>query len=383
MDTVAHCVNIRWQWNYTFVASQINGLRHFRPIVLTLMEDNPDAYPGVPLYAPYSSTLPFLRRRWAGLVWRFFDRSRPFRRVIKKERVKLIHAHFGYNGVHCLPLKERFDLPLVTSFHGHDAYLLPDRYPEKYKELFQKGDVFLVVSQYMKDILEQKGCPPEKILVHHVGVDVEFFKPRLQGRRSDKTTFLTVSWFTPQKGFPYLLRAFAQARENCRDIQLRIVGDVARWNPDSQGVYEEMLELIESLHLSDSVELVGYKSGLELAQEYKAADVFVLPSFVVRDGNNRGYREGIPTVIMEAQACGLPVISTWHTGIPECVIDGKSGYLMPERDVDGLAERMCFLARNPSLWAQMGRMGREHVIAEFNSASQNEKLERLYQELIG
>ena len=76
--------------------------------------------------------------------------------------------------------------------------------------------------------------------------------------------------------------------------------------------------------------------------------------------------EGTPVVLMEAQACGLPVVSTYHSGIPEVVKDGESGFLVPEKDVDALAEKMEYLINHPELWPKMGEAGRKHIERNYN-----------------
>ena len=104
----------------------------------------------------------------------------------------------------------------------------------------------------------------------------------------------------------------------------------------------------------------------------------MLPSVTADDGD----KEGQALVLQEAGACGLPVLSTLHNGIPEGVLDGKSGFLVPEKNVDALAERLLFLVDNPQLWPGMGKCGREYVEKKYDIKILNEKLVRLYNRLL-
>ena len=103
-----------------------------------------------------------------------------------------------------------------------------------------------------------------------------------------------------------------------------------------------------------------------------------LPSITASNGD----QEGIPVVLMEAQATGLPIISTYHTGIPEVVIDGKSGFLVHEKDVDALAEKLEYLIKHPEIWPEMGRYGRKHVEEKYDIKKLNQQLVKIYQNLI-
>jgi colanic acid/amylovoran biosynthesis glycosyltransferase len=95
-----------------------------------------------------------------------------------------------------------------------------------------------------------------------------------------------------------------------------------------------------------------------------------------------GDQEGTPVSLLEAQACGLPAISSRHSGISEIVLDGQSGYLVPERDVDGLADRLAYLAEHPETWAAMGLRGRRHIGEYHDIHRLNRQLVGLYEEVV-
>lgn len=110
-----------------------------------------------------------------------------------------------------------------------------------------------------------------------------------------------------------------------------------------------------------------------------SASILLAPSVVSKDGD----QEGIPVGLMEAMAVGLPVVSTYHSGIPELVEDNVSGLLIPERDVDALVDKMIYLVEHPEIWAEMGRAGRSVVEDRYNSDHLNDQLVKLYKELVG
>jgi colanic acid/amylovoran biosynthesis glycosyltransferase len=116
----------------------------------------------------------------------------------------------------------------------------------------------------------------------------------------------------------------------------------------------------------------------ECLKLYQEANIFILPS-VTSDNEDQ---EGTPVVLMEAQAMGLPVISTFHSGIPEVVVEGKSGFLVPEKDVDALAEKLEGLIEHPEIWPEMGRYGRKFVEERYDIKKLNQQLVEIYQNLI-
>ena len=105
--------------------------------------------------------------------------------------------------------------------------------------------------------------------------------------------------------------------------------------------------------------------------------IFILSSITAKDGD----QEGQGLVLQEAQAMGLPILSTYHNGIPEGVVDKKSGFLVPERDVDALADRLNYLIEHPNTWQDMGKTGREFVEKKYDIKKLNQKLVEIYQRL--
>jgi len=300
--------------------------------------------------------------------------TRYFQNIIKEKNVKLLHAHFGTEGFRYLKLKKNLDLPMITTFYGFDVSEIP-RIPcwkERYAQLFQEGDLFLTEGNNMKKELIKLGCPENKIIVQHLGVDLNRFNftPRIFPEDGNITILIAGS-FREKKGIPYAIQAFSKVKVNHQNIQLRILGDGPMRN--------QIESLITELDISDSVTLLGYQPHDAFLNEATNAHIFILPSITAQNGDTEG---GAPVAILEVQATGLPVISSYHADIPEVVVDGKSALLAPERDVEKLAMHLEHLVEHPEVWVSMGQAGREHVENEYDLIVQVEKLENIYDRLL-
>jgi len=266
------------------------------------------------------------------------------------KKFDIIHCHFGPNGILGAHLKEiGINGKILTTFHGYDMSIFIIN-NNAYKKLFLNGDLFLPISNYWKRKLIRLGCNEKKIIVHHMGIDLEkfkFFERRKEPGKPIK--ILTVGRLVEKKGYEYAIQAIVKTIEKYRNIEYLIVGN---------GPLRRKLEnLISELGIESYIKFLGVVNQNEVLNLYQQAHIFILPSITASNGD----QEGIPVVLMEAQATGLPIISTYHTGIPEVVVNGKSGFLVPEKDVDALAERLEYLIEHPKIWAEMGRAGRKFV----------------------
>lgn len=288
-------------------------------------------------------------------------------------RFDVLFAHFGPSGLRASWYRDAglVEAPLVTVFHGFDlsSHLL--NYSEQmYAPLFQRGDLFLPISRFWQEKLQSMGCPAERIKVHHVGIDCEHFafRPRTRGS-GEPTILISVARLVEKKGIEYAIQALANLVTAKPDFQYRIIGD----GP----LLESLKQLVSDLKLSDHVAFLGTKTSDEVARELNRAHIFLAPSVT----SQKGDMEGIPTVLMEAMATGLPVISTLHSGIPELVEEGVSGKLVAERDAPALAQAIEALAGNVDSWRVMGAAGRTKVLEEFNITKLNRRLEAMFDQL--
>ncbi|MDQ3254143.1 MAG: glycosyltransferase [Acidobacteriota bacterium] len=303
---------------------------------------------------------------------RLFYAARPF----SLTRVyDVIHCHFGANGLKGALLRDIGAIrgKLVTAFHGVDIVTDPQLFGRRiYKLLFTMGDLFLPISDRWNPLLLELGCRAEKILVHRMGVDCRrfSFKPR-RARTDGRVRIVTVARLVEKKGIEDGIRAVVKlAREGHQNVEYHIVGD----GP----LREQLRRVIQELNAADTIKLLGAKRQPEVHEILNDADIFLAPSFTGADGDI----EGIPVSIMEAMATGLPAVSTRHAGIPELIQDGVSGFLVPERDVDALAERLGYLLKNPHLRPEMGWKGHVDVSQHYNIDELNDTLVGIYQRLM-
>lgn len=286
----------------------------------------------------------------------------------------IIHCHFGANGLRAALLRKIgiFQGKLITTFHGSDITTTLQRKGDRfYNQLFSTADLLLPVSERWKQKLAELGCDQKKIIVHRMGIDCKTFSyiPR-QPQPDGQTHLITVARLVEKKGIEYGIRAVAKLSQVNQNIKYNIVGD----GP----LRENLLQLIQELDVGEIVKLLGWKQQEEVVETLNSANILLAPSVTSKDGD----QEGIPVSMMEAMAMGLPVVSTQHSGIPELVQNGISGFLVPERDVDGLAEKLSYLIEHPEVWPIMGRAGRTHVEEYYNNDKLGDRLVEIYHGLL-
>ena len=280
----------------------------------------------------------------------------------------VIHCQFGRLGLTAMALQEIGFLTgnIVVSFRGSDISRHQDA--EGYDQLFRRARLLLPVCRAFGRRLESMGCDPDKVHVVHSGIRLEGFEVRPRTRPpGDPTRFLTIARLVEKKGIVYALQGMARLRSREIPAELTVVGD---------GPLRADLERLSAeLGLQGQVSFTGAVERREVVALLQWSHVLVAPSVTASTGD----QEGIPNVLKEAMATGMPVVSTVHSGIPELVEDGISGFLVPERDPEALARRMEHLARHPETWSDMGRAGRRRVEEAFDSRKVNAQLLTLYE----
>ncbi len=292
----------------------------------------------------------------------------------QKKEYDIAHCHFGQNGILALALRELEFLRakrVLASFHGHDVYVDVPRYSSWFRRfLFKRGDGFTVNSEYTAQSVLDLGGTEEEIQILPVGLDVESFSYQARFRENGSPVrVLTVGRLVEKKGIQYAIRALAQLSPNL-SFEYRIVGGGPR--------RDELEGLVQNLGLENEVTFLGALPKEEVRRQYQWAHIFTLPSVTAADGD----REGQGLVLQEAQACGLPVIATRHNGFPEGVQEGESAILVPERNVDALADALKSLSDQEHRWEAMGRCGRAFVESRYDSEALNERLVNIYRDLL-
>jgi glycosyltransferase involved in cell wall biosynthesis len=306
-------------------------------------------------------------------------RSATLDTAIAEEKVDLLHAHFGVDGLYALPFALRHRLPLITTFWGFDAtmsrrkLLLSGkpawiRYGLFADRLRRRGTLFIAVSEFLRSRLIQSGFPPDRTIVHYNGVDLTAFSPAEHD--SNDPTLLSVGRLVEKKGIEYLIKAFALVAAELPEARLEIAGE---------GPLRRSLErLTADSGLSARITFHGSLSHRAVASLMQNASIICQPSVTAANGDS----EGLPTVVLEAAATAKPLVGTRHSGIPEIIVDGKTGFLVAEREVEALADRLLSLLRNAELRREMGEAGRKRIEEKFDMSKQAKRLEEIYSETI-
>ncbi len=280
----------------------------------------------------------------------------------------VLHAHFGPVGNCFRFARDLFRAPLVVSFHGYDCSSVPrESGAAVYERLFADAAAVTGNSDFMGAKLRELGCRASRIHKLPYGIEAADFP--FQERTlaaGEPLRILTIGRLVEKKGLEFTLEAVARVRASLPHLRYDIIGE---------GPLRKRLEqLIQRLGLRGVVTLHGAQAVEEVQRQLARAHLFVLASVTAADGD----QEGTPVSLMEAQATGLPVVSTRHAGIPEIVADGRSGHLVPERDVEALAARLGELAAHPERWPEMGRAGSRRIAEEFDLGRLTQRLVDIY-----
>ncbi|HPA09387.1 MAG TPA: glycosyltransferase [Treponemataceae bacterium] len=283
----------------------------------------------------------------------------------------IVHCHFGPNGLIGTYLKEcGYADRVITAFHGSDINSYPKRYGQDvYRILYEKCDLFTANTAYTRGKMVENGCdeqlirivPESLIASEYDGVD---------GSSRIPQSVLTVGRLEEKKGHTYALRAIAKIREFFPDLRYYMVG--------SGTLDKDLRDQATALGILDICDFVGSCTGEKVKEFYGTCEVFTLPSVTASNGD----KEGQGLVIQEAQICGMPVVTTRHNGIPDGLLDGETGYLVEEADVDALADKLKLLLENEQLRRSFGKKGKTFVSSKYDIAVITKTLEVCYNEVL-
>ena len=285
-------------------------------------------------------------------------------------RYDALHCQFGTLAKPVLRHRRAGGLrgPVIVHFRGYDiSSHIVAAGPRCYDTVFGEAEAFIANSAFFRDRAIALGCPADRITVVESPINMEIF-PFLPRRLEpgQPIRILTVGRLVEKKGLAYAIRAVGLLRDRGFSIEHRIVGE----GPQRQ----ELEALIDALDLGPIVRLLGERSQGTIAAELAQAHLFLAPS--VHAAN--GAADAAINTIKEAMASGLPVVSTWHGGIPELVEHGVSGLLAPERDATALAEHLHTLICAPESWPRFAAAGRTAVEGRFGLAFIAAKLLDIY-----
>ena len=357
---------------------QIRALRNVQTFVMTKQVQNSERFPFSDIEIIPPPRMNLLRHGWLKFVKGeppiiYRGEYQVLATLLARRHADLIHIYFGHTGVHLLPFIEQWRKPCVVSFHGADVARKPDipDYPKKLRQLFEAVPLILARSQSLADRLVDLGCSADRIRINRTGIPTKDFPfVRRAAPQHGRWKILQACRLIPKKGLITSLRAFAMFLKENPQAEFRIAG---------KGPLQPQLEALAArLGISQKVRFCGFVSQSELMDLYATSHLFVHPSETPPDEN----QEGIPNSILEAMATGLPVLATYHGGIPEAVEHGRTGMLAEERDAEALGSAMLCFSRSPQLCGEFGYRATLSVSENFEQEAQIDQLEACYDEAI-
>jgi glycosyltransferase involved in cell wall biosynthesis len=379
MRTVLVYRSVLLPYSEVFIRNQLATCRAWRPVLVgrRLLHELPLDGFEVRVLGP----------RPAGMVRRVATKLRNLlgwpegADILRGDNPGLLHAHFGPDAVEAGPLAQALGVPMVVTLHGFDV--MTDRawwesgrrgfsmrnYPRALLQLAQSRRVqFVAVSEAAREAAVAFGIPRAKVAVRYIGVDPGRFRPGPVPIDRRPRRVLFVGRLVEKKGCEYLLQAMAAAKARVADAQLLIVGD---------GPLREQLEEMAAM-LGVPARFAGTRTQEELKTDLDGSRVLCLPS--VRASN--GDAEGFGLVLLEAQAAGVPVVSSAIGGAQEGLLDGVTGFRFAERDVETLAARLTDLLTDDGLALRMAAAAPQFVARRFDLHRCTRDLEDLYDSLV-
>jgi len=380
MKIVAHFIRKESQLKASFIQNQILHHINYRPIIIYRYKSKKNDGGFAEFRLNDIPTLDLSEGKSFDINFRYLkkisaqDRDKVIS-FLKKNNVSVLHFHYGSDACVYTDVIKNSGIPSVVSFYGYDAssfnkfifgyggYLLSNK-------LFPFVDTVFAMSADMKEDLMKSGCPEEKIKIHYYGTDVSLFKNLTHDYIiKEKITLLILASLVPQKGHLFLLKALAQLVNNgCNNIILRIVG--------AGELESQIKKFVNKNSLQSYVKFIGackYGSN-EMLNEFQNADIFVHPSVIAKNGD----KEGIPGTIVEAMSAGLPIISTYHAGIPFIIKNNETGLLVKEWDINSLAVKIKLLVDNFLLRRNISLTAKKYATENLDLLKKEIELENIY-----
>lgn len=287
--------------------------------------------------------------------------------ILKKKNYKAIHAHFGYNGLKILHYAKSQNIPLVVTFHGHDASaMLSDKeYRKQLPELFDYASGINLVSRHMIDSLNVKPWL-DKVNIIPCAVDPKKFRTVKYNSTSDIIKIVHAGRIAPKKGVPDLIKVFAKLSKYNNNLELHIAGDGEELDMCKQ--------LAEKLQISDQTVFYGAVSHDKLKSILESSNIFVLNSRVANDGD----MEGTPVTLLEAMCMGKAVVSTYHAGIPDVVDNGINGLLAEEKNNAQLQNCLAKFIFSSELRLKLGEEAEKTIYRSYTIDRMKDRINTLF-----
>ncbi|MCC7303040.1 MAG: glycosyltransferase [Bacteroidia bacterium] len=311
-------------------------------------------------------------RKWDYLLWKndislrlhnkYFSKS--FQKCVAEFDPEIIHCHFAFEGLRILNAIDILTIPVVLHFHGYDATQMMkyNCYVNELKKWSEHPKVYAICCcKALQDRLNEHGVKFRSRVIFY-GIDTDLFTPGIRLAQNPYFTLLQISSFSEKKGHEYTIRAFKSTPPHYR---LVLAGD----GPEK----DNMERLVAELDLNSRVTFPGIVDPLQAKVLYNSADAFVHHSVTAANGD----QEGMPNALIEAMAMGLPVISTFHSGIPELVENGVNGILVEERNITGLSEAMKKIGE-----LRCREKNRNKILNHFDRTIHNRNVREYYSQIL-
>lgn len=289
--------------------------------------------------------------------------SRALEEAMRAPAPVALHANFGKSGAYALPLARRLGLPLIVTYHGGDATKAANTkdsfirvYNRRRAAVWKEAKLILACSDFIRRELLARGAPQDKLVVHHNSADPMKFQP---GEK--RKVLLFAGRWKEKKGIDTLIEALARLACELEGWQVRLIGDGELKTPLTRQLRAAGIE----------ADLPGWIAADDMPPHFAEASIVCVPSRRAGSGD----AEGLPMVCIEAMLSGCAVAATRHAGIPECVVDGETGYLVEEGDSEALAGRLRRMLTDLHATRRMGEAGRARALAHFNLEKQSRRLE--------
>ncbi|MET4481494.1 glycosyltransferase [Bradyrhizobium sp. F1.13.3] len=299
---------------------------------------------------------------------------------LKSENPLLVHAHFGIDALDAWPIARALKVPMLVTLHGYDINthrawweaghggIRMRFYPRRLLRLARRPHVsFVAVSQALRRRAIGFGIPAEKIAVSYIGIDIRKFRTGDVPIAQRALRVLFIGRLVEKKGCEFLISAMSRVQKELPAAQLTVVGD---------GPLRQDLEQMART-LNVRISFLGAQSSADVKRELDASRVMCLPSVTARNGDAEGFGQ----VLLEAQASGVPVVTSAFGGADEGIREGVTGFSFAERDVERLAQTLTKLLTNDELLTQMAHEGPSFVASKFDVIERTKKLEILYGQL--
>lgn len=314
-----------------------------------------------------SKTLRYLRKGYRQFGWDVLRRFYLDLPIILNQP-DIVHFEFGVLAVGRMYLRESVGCRITVSFRGYDLNFSGIDQTDYYGEVWEQADALHLLGEDLWRRAQRRGCPPDKL---HVlippAIDAAFFDPADRetttndGSSERPIRILSVGRLEWKKGYEYALQAIKLMRDRGFNVEYHIIGDGQH--------LEAVVFCRHQLGLEDYVHLLGAQLRERVREEMLWADIFL----------HAAVSEGFCNAVLEAQAMQLPVVCSDADGLPENVLDGVTGFVVPRRDPEALAEKLVLLTTDLQLRQRMGQAGRERVRNRFNLGKQIGAFAEFYQ----